>query len=808
VGTLTVSFKDSAGNPVTVDDAGIDAVSNDTPPKRNRARVTSASTSSIDLPVGTYTVRIGVPGRGQFALTNVVVTAGATVNKDVTFTVATSTISGTVKDDAGATVANAKVTVKGVTDAGFVGGTTSAADGTFSVTVPAGASYQLGAFSAGYVPGQMSDIGSVPSVGNNLVLTRAASALSISGTVAGASEGAVITVVAKTATGQSVSTVLTGAGATAVAFSLPVKGSGAGVEWTVTPFADGFTWPAQKVTAFASPITGIAFASPTATAVQEPQQQQGTQNSVFNVNDTKSKVGVLLPAGSLGSGSGNVTVTTQRTSGAPETGNFSPLGGKAVEINFKTEDGQGINTLQSGATITLDYSDVGAALTQAERAALKAVYWDETASEWVVISGCTNDTTAMTFTCTGVTHFTKFSTASLASTTVASTPAGGSSGAGPAPTVCPVGTAQALATVSPLQGGSVTLCDNSVTVVVPSSSLTEVSGNVTVDLQRYLTSGTMAVPGQTVPVPGGAVLGSVGFGLQLRTNTGVAVNPATPITLRVRFTDSDVAKAASLGGTLRVAAYDAANKTWQVLPSEMQNFTSSVVAVTTRTGLFALVVELPALVLTGPDVSTVSSDYAPLLTWNLPPGTTQYQLQVIPANNDGPGINLIRSAESSYQVAAPKLGVGNYVLLPGMGYTWRVRVSSAATSLGESDSGWGPWVTRSFTTAPASAGSIGPVWPAIGSVTNGLTPTLQWRDQNSKVFYYEVQVSRDPLFGSDAFLYWELRHGGVSTPENSYTIPSAYPLESGTTYYWRVRPRVQGDGAPVPWSDAWSFVTP
>ena len=237
------------------------------------------------------------------------------------------------------------------------------------------------------------------------------------------------------------------------------------------------------------------------------------------------------------------TVTTQRTSGAPETGNFSPLGGKAVEINFKTEDGQGINTLQSGATITLDYSDVGVALTQAERAALKAVYWDETASEWVVISGCTNDTTAMTFTCTGVTHFTKFSTASLASTTVASTPAGGSSGAGPAPTVCPVGTAQALATVSPLQGGSVTLCDNSVTVVVPSSSLTEVSGNVTVDLQRYLTSGTMAVPGQTVPVPGGAVLGSVGFGLQLRTNTGVAVNPATPITLRVRFTDSDVAKA-------------------------------------------------------------------------------------------------------------------------------------------------------------------------------------------------------------------------------------------------------------------------
>lgn len=75
----------------------------------------------------------------------------------------------------------------------------------------------------------------------------------------------------------------------------------------------------------------------------------------------------------------------------------------------------------------------------------------------------------------------------------------------------------------------------------------------------------------------------------------------------------------------------------------------------------------------------------------------------------------------------------------------------------------------------------------------------------------EVQVSRDPAFGADPgapFLYWELRHGGITNPPNSYSIPEQYPLEPGTTYHWRVRPRVQGDGTAVGWSESWSFRTP
>ena len=49
-------------------------------------------------------------------------------------------------------------------------------------------------------------------------------------------------------------------------------------------------------------------------------------------------------------------------------------------------------------------------------------------------------------------------------------------------------------------------------------------------------------------------------------------------------------------------------------------------------------------------------------------------------------------------------------------------------------------------------------------------------------------------------------HGGASTPANSYVVPEAFPLEAGEIYYWRVRPRIQGDGDPLPWSATYVFL--
>jgi hypothetical protein len=33
-------------------------------------------------------------------------------------------------------------------------------------------------------------------------------------------------------------------------------------------------------------------------------------------------------------------------------------------------------------------------------------------------------------------------------------------------------------------------------------------------------------------------------------------------------------------------------------------------------------------------------------------------------------------------------------------------------------------------------------------------------------------------------------------------------LQAATTYWWRVRPRIQGDGTPLPWTEPWFIRIP
>ncbi|MSQ14445.1 MAG: hypothetical protein EXR50_01085 [Dehalococcoidia bacterium] len=244
-------------------------------------------------------------------------------------------------------------------------------------------------------------------------------------------------------------------------------------------------------------------------------------------------------------------------------------------------------------------------------------------------------------------------------------------------------------------------------------------------------------------------------------------------------------------------------------PSSVVIQTPTATPVPTTVGGAAL--SLAAIV--SPPDGMLSFDMGPTLNWTLPQGATQYQIQILPFNNDGPSINLVRNAEASYAIGAPQLGVGNYVMLPGMTYTWRIRTTNSRTAASpDSDAGWSDWTGRTFRTAYPWSGSISPVTAKAGETIGSRTPTLVWKDENTHLFYYEVQVSRAPSFNTDpktatAPVYGGLVHGGVTTPLESFTIPSGRPLEADTTYYWRVRARVQGDGTPIPWSDTWFFNT-
>ena len=213
----------------------------------------------------------------------------------------------------------------------------------------------------------------------------------------------------------------------------------------------------------------------------------------------------------------------------------------------------------------------------------------------------------------------------------------------------------------------------------------------------------------------------------------------------------------------------------------------------------------PSPALTGPANGAVLGDFNPTLTWSLPDGSTQYHLKVTPANDDGPGVSVIGNAATSFTIPPPPQWYG---LLPDLGYTWMVRATNLQAALGENDNGWGEWSAPfTFRTPVVTSAGIGHVAPPNGGTVNSLTPTVQWSNSNSNIFYYEVQISKDPAFGPNAFLYSELRHGGVTSPPNSYTVPSDFPLEPNTRYFWRVRPRVQGDGTPVQWSTGSEFIS-
>src|SRR5436190_3765674 len=66
---------------------------------------------------------------------------------------------------------------------------------------------------------------------------------------------------------------------------------------------------------------------------------------------------------------------------------------------------------------------------------------------------------------------------------------------------------------------------------------------------------------------------------------------------------------------------------------------------------------LNAPTLRSPSTGTQMSAMGPYqLCADLPPGTTQYQVQVAPYNNDGPAVNLIRNTENCFTLQPPVKG--------------------------------------------------------------------------------------------------------------------------------------------------------
>jgi hypothetical protein len=344
-------------------------------------------------------------------------------------------------------------------------------------------------------------------------------------------------------------------------------------------------------------------------------------------------------------------------------------------------------------------------------------------------------------------------------------------------------------------------------------------GNVTVNVPPHVLEGqteitaTLGLFDWMLRVPVGMVVGT-SFELTMQDAQGQPITQlARPLDIRVQVTDSELTAAGGDTGNLIMGVVNEATNTWTRIPSTSDAAARTVGTQPDHLTKFSVLSVIPKARLDGPDDGLRLADMAPLFRFALAPGMIQYQLQVLPANGDGPAVNLIRNAESSFLLPAPALGQGNYVLLPDMTYTWRVRATPLTASITEAHPSWGPWEARTFRTPAASSGTITPVQPPDGAQVDTRTPALTWADQNAAIFYYEVQLSADPSFETgpaqaSAAVYWNLVHGGQTTPLNTYALPTGFQLAAASRYYWRVRPRVQGDGVPVAWSATWSFTTP
>ena len=388
----------------------------------------------------------------------------------------------------------------------------------------------------------------------------------------------------------------------------------------------------------------------------------------------------------------------------------------------------------------------------------------------------------------------------------------GDGGGAPPPTAPPTGEGPIGPGGGQVNAGEGATVDGGVTVNIQPGTF----GTTTVNVQVTIT--VTAPPGVTPPR--GSILlsktiditaGGPNTTSSLAQAARLAAALEKPVEVVVNLTTADLA-----GNSIDIVKVGRVEGATIVqLPTRVTNATEGIIAFTTdhltQFTFFAVTNPGPSL-LAPADAVTLSTPGA-VLQWSNPPGTTWFQIQAIPFANDGPGIDLIIGdtamvQAAQYDLKLPSFGStdANYVLLPDITYVWRVRTAKTQTAPTEND--WSVWSLRTLRTPKTAISTVSLASPEVGAVVSSRTPTLTWANTDKTVFYYEVEVSKDRNFGPNAFLYAEFIHGGVASPANSYTIPSRYTLEAGSTYYWRVRPRIQGDGNPVDWTTARSFATP
>jgi hypothetical protein len=237
-------------------------------------------------------------------------------------------------------------------------------------------------------------------------------------------------------------------------------------------------------------------------------------------------------------------------------------------------------------------------------------------------------------------------TATPTRTPTAPSSGGGGGGGGPTPTATAIPQGPVTVTIDGAAGGAITSPDGRVRVSFPAGAFGG-SGRVTLEPVKLTTvqGGTPALlAGEErrlladLPrAPEGTANGSIAFTLSVAGADGAPVAAFSPSAeAAVRFTAADLSAAGGSTANLKLYRLNAAGSGWTEAPVVVDSIQSQLRVSLSAPGTLGLFIAVPGPTLAGPADNFLSNDLAPLLTWTNPAGTTQYQIQIIPANNEAP----------------------------------------------------------------------------------------------------------------------------------------------------------------------------
>ena len=257
-------------------------------------------------------------------------------------------------------------------------GTTTAVDGSFSVSLPNG-SYRFSSGKPGCIDAEAPatvTVAGAAQTGLSRTLTAADATITGRVTLSGTGITIPTKVMAQTSDGRFVFTdVDTSASGGADNYSLDVP---AGTTWSITARSDGYS--AAAVTA----VAGASDADLTLTAIsgytrKEPQSTSITPNvgGEFTDPNIGSTFKLNIPAGALGSSTTSNTVTTAPTTAiVTETPTVLIVGTSGIKITATDGNGNEVSTLNDDAEITIPYTDADVTAAGVSETQLQVYVWN------------------------------------------------------------------------------------------------------------------------------------------------------------------------------------------------------------------------------------------------------------------------------------------------------------------------------------------------------------------------------------------------------------------------------------------------